>query len=465
MDSTPDSPDASSPDKAGALSRSGSDPQLDQTLSQLMARFELTVDGLVEQSLGPLLESTQTLDHETARRIARQTMLDRFREELTRLGASGALTPPASVAGSEADGEDVGGELDPDIDAYGDGEFDEYDEEEEEEWEEDYEFDDEAEPWAGVDGDDDKYAHWSGTGTGPETMAQFATRTAVAAVLAGADPLAAADAAVEATFQLGTSGLSETARAATPEPDVQLASAAAARMEALSQRAAAAEQGAEAAKVRMNSTLRSLGFTPRDISVNGHRRRANAAAPAGVATDRTARSSRRKYSLTGSASKLDDDDSPTARPAKEAGGDGAITDVAVTSAAQVAVAAAAAAAAARLQVSGMQLPKPELVGVDKNAMPNVAPRRLKPGGLMPPPEEKDSKTEGLAAAEEDMATKAHVDRRDPTSFDAVFAEEVQHAQPPQPPKRPNVPRSPSPLPPDSPTAPGMRRDKSWSRLC
>ena len=461
------------------------DAEMDDTLQRLMSRFEQTVDSLLDASLGALLDSTQSLDRETARNIARQTMLERFREELGRLGAAGALTPPASVAGSDvSDGEEppAADELDPaDFEDWG----------EEEDWEEE-EWDEEGE--YPLDGQDDwgeggggAYSHWGAPNSRePETMSQYASRTAMAAMLAGADPLEAADAAVEASLRAEAAQADASAAASgrsTPEPDVANAQAATARMEALTLRAAAAEQGAAAARARMNSTLTSLGFTPKDVTAPPRRSAAPEAAPKVV----RGRNQPRVYALTSRASQLEEDgdgskalSSPAQQPAVT---QAAITPAVVVNAAAVAAAAAAAAAAARLGSSQVKVPAlASLTAVPPSGPLNVEPRRMKPGGLMPPPEEKPAGSEaGLGNA---SAAFEHVDRRGwgLDNLDALLQEEKVHVVPPQSPRKPNFgrtdgARSPSPGPvqvrpasplpgDDSPkAAPAMRRDKSWSRMC
>ena len=464
-------------------SQSSMDPEMDDTLQRLMQRFELTVDSLLDASLGPLLESTQSLDRETARNIARQTMLERFREELGRLGAAGALTPPASVAGSDSDGEEPRGkELYPD--EYGEDEGDEEGEEWDEEWDEegrDYPLD--GQEWG--EGAEGAYNHWGARE--PETMSQYASRTAMAAMLAGADPLEAADAAVEASLRAEAAQHDATAAASgrsTPEPDVANAQAAQARMEALALRAAAAEEGAAAARARMNTTLTSLGFTPKDVTAPPRR---PAAEPAPKVV--RGRNQPRVYALTSRASQLEEDgdgsrslSSPTLPPVTPA--TTPTTPAVVVNAAAVAAAAAAAAAAARLGSSQVKVPAlASLTGVTPSGPLNVEPRRMKPGGLMPPPEEKPAGGEGSGAA---SSGREHVDRRGwgldvMDNLDALLQQEAQvHPVPPQSPKKPNFGRtdgahSPSPVPvragspkpgDDSPpAAPAMRREKSWSRMC
>jgi hypothetical protein len=448
------------PPLARVASQSSMDPEMDDTLQRLMSRFELTVDSLLDASLGPLLESTQSLDRETARNIARQTMLERFREELGRLGAAGALTPPASVAGSDSDGEEPGGEeLNPD----------EYGEEEGEEWEEEW---DEEGGGDGQDWGQGDFDHWGAQEA--ETMSQYASRTAMAAMLAGADPLEAADAAVEASLRAEAAQYDASAAASgrcTPEPDVANAQAAQARMEALALRAAAAEEGAASARARMNSTLTSLGFTPKDVTAPP--RRSAEAAPKVV----RGRNQPRVYALTSRASQLEEDgdgSTPTLPPVTSA--TTPATPAVVVNAAAVAAAAAAAAAAARLGSSQVRVPALASLMKPTSAPLNVEPRRMKPGGLMPPPEEKpESSDSGLGGA---SSGREHVDRRDLDNLDALMQQEAQvHPVPPQSPRRPNFgrtdgARSPSPVPmrPDSPKpsdspAGTMRREKSWSRMC
>lgn len=48
--------------------------------ASLIAAFEAQLDAKLDETLGPMLESGGVLDPATARAIARQTMLDRFRE-------------------------------------------------------------------------------------------------------------------------------------------------------------------------------------------------------------------------------------------------------------------------------------------------------------------------------------------------------------------------------------------------
>ena len=124
--------------------------------ASLIAEFEASLDAKLDETLGPLLESGGVLDPVTARAIARQTMLDRFREEIGRLGTSGALTPPPSAPGSVVS-----------------------DSEGEEEWAD--------EEWGEEGEEEEEYDEWAPReDAAPLSLTEYTTGAALAAALAGA---------------------------------------------------------------------------------------------------------------------------------------------------------------------------------------------------------------------------------------------------------------------------------------
>jgi len=306
-------------------------------------------------------------------------VLERFREEVKRLGASGALTPPPSAPCSEVSDYEAG-----------------------EDWDEDDWADEEAE------GDEEEHPEL----TTPLTVAQFTTGAAVAAALAGHHPFDAADVAVEATLHAATLG-----RAASPcgfrsdelpyedaaQAQQEHAAAAAVRMDALSLRVAESESEADASRERLHRALHAVGLEPRATSqeLAAH---AQAARDAAVAAAREAAEASgqavsrrpRTFSATALAEQIDEDDglrSVHAPMFTRIGGAASTLEAAST---------AAAAATARLRTMGVDVPLPALASaLDEYVQAPGDSRRVRPGGLMMPPEEPTGQRD-----------REHIDRRE-----------------------------------------------------
>ncbi len=339
-------------------------------------------------------------------------MLDRFRDEISRLGASGALTPPPSAPASEASGSDEADDWDAG-----------------EEWEE------EAGDWDAGEGE----GPWAGEGARPAqpmTIAEYTTGAAVAAAMAGADPFSAADAAVEATINLsvGRAASPLLGGPSPPSPELDAEADAAARMEAMTRRAEEAEAEAEAARQRLHRALERFGIAPRSTPQGLDARVAAAKEAAMQAAREAAMQSGNKtrvrkprgFHTTTSADQIDDDGDngdaaatgrAAAQPMFEHTGGGA------------AAVAAAAAAKAHARTGSAKLPPPALGTASATQTSESAAseaRRVRPGGVMLPPE--------------DIEHREHVDRRE-LAEDQFFGEEEDIA--------PH----------------GLKRDKSWSRMC
>ena len=392
---------------AAVAAAAAAGPSQAEVEEELLARFKDQLEAVMEESLGPLLASGGALDPEMARKIARETsacpalrlglnarcaalarvaiacvaavcavalshtrapsVLARFKDEIARLSASGALSPPPSAhdgsergAGSLRDDSSLRGDDDDggDDDEEGSDEYtsgsdeDEYDSDEYTDEDEDEEDDPEAALDTSQDYDEAAaYAAYAAAAAaagyattaggpagftaigraplayrGPDAAAELAAAVAAAVEAGELDPYAAADAAVDATVMLRRAAPTVTA----VDPDAETNNAAAeasARLAESASRAAEAEAVAAASRERARRAFERLGLPiapslRRPEEVEALRKASDAmldeadAAGHGV---RVSRRPQRVYTLPSAAAAIEGDDEASAEPSTPKG--------------------------------------------------------------------------------------------------------------------------------------------------
>jgi len=208
--------------------------------------------------------------------------------------------------------------------------------------------------------------------------------------MAGADPFSAADVAVEALATLS-------ARPLTPvEQQEADAAPPPARLDEMARLALEAESEANSVRARLNAALQRCGIAPRAEGEQSEERNALLRQRALQAARESAAAAAAELQLHRPQPQGGEREEEVVEEEVEAGAEEAEVestsfnaDAAAAAAAVTAKAAAAAAAAAhRLRAGGMSVPLPTLAGAQAApAADDFAQRRVRPGGLMLPPED------------------------------------------------------------------------------